>query len=229
MKKDLSDYPPFGEVTLKPLPHQGYSNTNYSFEYNGKTYLFRWFGLTDRNREAEFHIQQSAHCAGIAPKPYVLGKDFMISAFVEGEHQCTLGAEELKRLAGVLRMIHALPLEGVPVIDSPKRIKQHTQAVKQALECIANYPKEVVLCHNDLNPRNLIWQEDTLMVIDWEFAGMNDRYFDLAAVCVEFRLNEEMQRVLLEVYFEGKDFSLEKLKAYKVIYKQLCDEWFNNL
>ena len=65
-------------------------------------------------------------------------------------------------------------------------------------------------------------------MIDFEYAGVNDRYFDLASVCVEFGLDEGIQKVFLDAYFEGA-YSLEKLEAYKMIYMQLCKEWFENV
>jgi thiamine kinase-like enzyme len=57
---------------------------------------------------------------------------------------------------------------------------------------------------------------------------VNDRYFDLACVCVEFGLDEQMQEVWLEAYFMYDDFNFEKLEAYKMMYKALCEEWFEN-
>jgi thiamine kinase-like enzyme len=94
-----------------------------------------------------------------------------------------------------------------------------------SVEC---YPQENVLCHNDLNSQNIFFSKD-IKFIDWEYAGVNDRYFDLACVCVEFGLNGEMVEVFLEAYFMDEDFSLEKLEAYKMIYMALCEEWFQNM
>jgi thiamine kinase-like enzyme len=91
------------------------------------------------------------------------------------------------------------------------------------IEC---YPKEYVLCHNDLNPKNIFFSED-VKFIDWEYAVVNDRYFDVACVCVEFRLEGRMQEVFLKSYFEG-EYSLEKLEAYRVIYKTLCEKWLKD-
>jgi hypothetical protein len=45
---------------------------------------------------------------------------------------------------------------------------------------------------------------------------------------VEFELDKQMQEVFLGAYFMDEDFSLEKLEAYKVIYRALCEEWFQN-
>jgi len=85
------------------------------------------------------------------------------------------------------------------------------------------------LCHNDLNPRNLFFSE-TIQLIDWEDAGINDRYFDLASASVEFNLDKESESYFLKHYFtEENEINHEKLKAYKIIYKALCPQWLDNL
>ena len=44
---------------------------------------------------------------------------------------------------------------------------------------------------------------EKLYLIDWEYAGMNDPTFDLAAIINENNLNEEAQTVFLEHYYGG--------------------------
>ena len=39
------------------------------------------------------------------------------------------------------------------------------------------------LCHNDLTPDNLMTRGDSLVAIDWEYAAMGSRYFDIAIAC----------------------------------------------
>ena len=39
------------------------------------------------------------------------------------------------------------------------------------------------LCHNDLTPGNLMSYGDHLIAIDWEYAAMGSRYFDVAIAC----------------------------------------------
>ena len=39
------------------------------------------------------------------------------------------------------------------------------------------------LCHNDLTPGNLMSHGDHLIAIDWEYAAMGSRYFDVAIAC----------------------------------------------
>jgi len=48
----------------------------------------------------------------------------------------------------------------------------------------------------------------------------------LASVCVEFNLSPEDEAYFLTDYFSTKCWSQEKLEAYKVIYKALCAQLF---
>ena len=54
-------------------------------------------------------------------------------------------------------------------------LRQHLEALRKAH---ANAP--VVPCHCDYQPTNLVISGDRLYVLDWEFAGMNDPFYDIA-------------------------------------------------
>jgi thiamine kinase-like enzyme len=151
----------------------------------------------------------------ITAEPLVFDKDekLMIVEFLEGEHKTILSSDELKLLAQTLQTLHNITIDAKPI---------ELQTDTSTVEC---YPKEYVLCHNDLNPQNIFFSND-VKFIDWEYAGVNDRYFDLACVCVEFGMDGEIVEVFLRNYLEGEDFSFEKLEAYKTIYIALCKQWF---
>jgi aminoglycoside phosphotransferase (APT) family kinase protein len=63
-------------------------------------------------------------------------------------------------------------------------------------------PREraLVLCHNDVNPSNLVYDGENLLLLDWETAGVNDPFYDLAAISVFARMDEATCRTMLAVY-----------------------------
>ena len=61
---------------------------------------------------------------------------------------------------------------------------------------------EPVPCHNDLLAGNLIEAGDQLLLVDWEYAGLGHRYFDLGNLAVNNGFDEVAERLLLEAYFE---------------------------
>ena len=58
----------------------------------------------------------------------------------------------------------------------------------------------LVPCHNDLLALNFIDDGFVLWIVDWEYAGMGDAYFDLANFAVNNELDGEGERVLLDAY-----------------------------
>ena len=206
------------------LENQGYCNENYLVVADGIKYIVRKLLRDDIDRTLEYSIQTSAYMVCIAAEPLVLDEknNLMISEFLEGIHKSKLDKEDLNSLAYVLSKLHSIVCQETPIT---LEIKNQSKEVVKALCTIEHYPKEYALCHNDLNPKNILFS-NTIYFIDWEYAGVNDIYFDLACICVEFKLNDKMQDLFLNFYFAGNSFVLEKLEAYKTIYIALCKQWF---
>lgn len=208
------------------LEYQGYCNENYLVRVAKERYIVRKLLRDDIDRDLEYQIQGLAFTKGITAEPLVYDKNhsFMLSEFLEGEHKTFMGKDEVKLLAKTLQKLHNIAIDSQPI---KILINNKTNEVLKAFEAIRNYPKEYVLCHNDLNPQNLLWYKKTLKLIDWEYAGVNDRYFDLGAVCVEFDLSREEELFFLGCYFgTEKAYNIKKIDAYKIVYQTLCSQWF---
>ena len=54
--------------------------------------------------------------------------------------------------------------------------------------------------HNDVNPTNLVYDGEKLLLLDWETAGPNDPFYDLAAIAVFLRMDEGTCLRLLAAY-----------------------------
>jgi len=208
------------------LENQGYCNTNYLLVADGVKYIVRKLLRTDINRVLEWKILNLAYKDGITAEPmlYDATQELMVFSFLEGKHYEQLTKKDIKNLVMTLKKLHAICLVSEPI---SLEIQNKTDEVVKALKTIDSYSKEYVLCHNDLNPQNIFFS-DKVKFIDWEYAGVNDRYFDLACVCVEFNLNGTMQKFFLDEYFRG-DYKKDKLEAYKLLYVTLCAEWFASL
>jgi aminoglycoside phosphotransferase (APT) family kinase protein len=57
-------------------------------------------------------------------------------------------------------------------------------------EPLPAHERAPVLSHNDVNPSNLIYDGQQIMLLDWDMAGLNDDYYDLAAIAMFLRMNE---------------------------------------
>jgi thiamine kinase-like enzyme len=79
-------------------------------------------------------------------------------------------------------------------------------------------PDAVCPCHNDLLEANFILAADGLQLVDWEYAGMNDRSFDLGNFAVNNQLDPDGDVALVEAYFgEATARRVARLRLMKVI------------
>jgi len=221
LHQQLSNIPLFATqeiLELSPLAQQGHCNHNYLLCTPTKQYVLRLFGIEHRDRALEYQIQSLAHTQGIAPEPLHLDtqRGFMISTYLKGEHKEMLDHIELRSLAKALRLLHAITL------DAPKVMLEIDTAM------LTHFEDDPVLCHNDLNPYNLLWHHNSPTLIDWEYAGKNDRYFDLASVVVEFALDISEYAFFMEMYFQTKTWNRGKLDAYMQVYREVCVGWWDD-
>jgi thiamine kinase-like enzyme/choline kinase/predicted transcriptional regulator len=80
----------------------------------------------------------------------------------------------------------------------------------------------LVPCHNDTLPDNFIKSGDNrLYLIDWEYAGLNDPVWDLAAYSLESSLTRREEDLFLSYYFSGE--ITEKIRMRMLMHKIFQD------
>ena len=84
------------------------------------------------------------------------------------------------------------------------------------------------MCHNDLVAENMI---DTpgrgLLLIDWEYAGMGDPFFDLAVVVRHHDLAQDLAKEFFEAYLQRapSEAETERFGLQCDLYAALLDLW----
>jgi len=226
---DLTRYPLFANgYTLTLLANQGYCNNNYIAKIKDQLYLVRHLKMQGIDRVFEFKVQHKAYLEGIAPKPLILDleQNIMVTSYSQGEHLFFVTKKELRKLALTIRKLHKIKIRKKPH-NHKKDFKLKHKKANAILLKLKKYNKELVLNHHDLNPRNILFA-NKVTVVDWEFAGLNDRYFDLATICVEFKLNKQMQQYFLRQYFGSMQKPCyQKLELYKELYQELYRVWMS--
>ncbi len=109
-----------------------------------------------------------------------------------------------------------------------EEVKKDFLAIKQRLE--NKLGLEILSCHNDLVAENFVKDKDGRMyLIDWEYSGMNDPAWDLAAFLLESSFSKEKAEVLLEFYYGGKpsQTNLEKILCFMICQDFLWALWTN--
>ena len=81
----------------------------------------------------------------------------------------------------------------------------------------------MVPCHCDYQPTNLVINDDKLYVLDWEFAGMNDPFYDIACYG---NAGFDKALALLEAYVGHKPTE-EELKRLYFHRAFQCLQWYN--
>ena len=218
------------ELTLTALSG-GITNRNFLVEIPGVAdrYVIRLAGndthLLGISREVEHAATVAAAGVGVGPEvtAFIRPEGYLVTRFIEGSpvsDEAVHRPETLERVADSLRRIHDGP--PIPGLFVPLRIVEAYRAlaaargvrIPQAYELAAAIGRRIELaclsaplaprpCHNDLLNANFIDDGVRIRIIDWEYAGMGDPFFDLGNFSINHELTEDQDRTLLEAY-DGK-------------------------
>ena len=80
------------------------------------------------------------------------------------------------------------------------------------------------LCHNDLNPSNILLTDKNLYIVDYEFAARGDIFFDLATIA--WLLEDSSRKLLIKKYFGYySEAYYDKLTKYINVVKMYNGCW----
>ena len=89
------------------------------------------------------------------------------------------------------------------------------EAVQQVLAEQPPQPgRQIVLSHNDVNPTNLVFDGERLLMLDWDTAGPNEPFYDLAAISVFLRMDDTTCLRFLSAYDGDEASALPPRFAY---------------
>ena len=89
------------------------------------------------------------------------------------------------------------------------------------------YPMNLVPCHNDLKLNNFLKNCFEVFLLDWEYSGMCDLYFDLVNFVMTNTLNVDEEALFLNKYIKESQivFNDEKYLLYKICTDYLWIHW----
>jgi thiamine kinase-like enzyme len=213
------------DITIAPLDG-GITNHNYRVDRGDERLVLRIGGEGTQklgvDRAAEYACSLAAMEAGVGADvlAYLPEANALVTRFVAGR---VLTPEDMTdesvvtRVADALRRFHAVPW--VPGRFSPfvtvrtyhARALAHGVAfpveMDTALQTLSRIEVSLTSddppcpCHNDLLPANLLDDGNRVRIIDWEYAGMGDRFFDLGNLAANTSMDETAERALLAAYF----------------------------
>jgi thiamine kinase len=209
---------------IEPIKH-GLTNRSWLVTTDGDRFVVRISDTSAQelqiDRSSEAVVLQLVSRAGIGPD--VLRCDPEQGVLVTRYLGATWTArdahsnENIDRLAGLLQRLHALDVPaGVRTVDLAATVHGYLRTLDErgissgltlpalrdcADETAAQLRKgsTTCLCHNDVHHLNVV-DGDSLRLIDWEYAGVGEPMFDLAAVCVYHRYGRSQRERLLSAY-----------------------------
>jgi thiamine kinase-like enzyme len=227
-------------LVITPL-EGGITNRNFRLDAGGESFVLRVAGQgteqlgIDRRHEslcAQVAAACGAGCAVVASLPE---HGAMVSRYAMGSPLAAGDTENTAVLARAVRTLllfhgaQAVPGRFCPhaTIDRYLEIaRQHNVPVssdvgelRDRLADLQSTPEEKLCpCHNDLLPANLIDDGQRVRIIDWEYAAMGDRFFDLGNLAENGQMSPAAESNLLALYFGAtRAHDLGRLRTMRAV------------
>ncbi len=147
--------------------------------------------------------------------------------------------DKIKKVANLMNKLHSLeikvkhhfnPLEMIDkYMKYTKNIEIKLDDYKSLFDKLKKHEFEPTLCHNDWVSGNICFKDDNTYLIDYEYSGLNDRYFDIMSFITENDLSDDQIKEFLSYIFP-KGISEEEqdiLMMYRDINNILWYLWAN--
>ncbi|MBN2386985.1 MAG: phosphotransferase family protein [Anaerolineales bacterium] len=237
----------------------GLTNANYCVTVGGERFVLRVSGENTAHlgidRRQERDALQTAATAGLAPQlvAFLLPEGHLVTRWVEGRHWETAEYRtpyNVRLLTATVKRLHALPptgavfspfrrvdayhetarRHGVPLPDGFDRCLETMKMVEADQQ--ADHSDWRRFCHNDLVAVNYLYDDrnGSIIVLDWEFSGLGDIYYDLATVVYTHDsvgpVPPELEQVMLDCYFgEASDHHRRRLQGMKYMLMLFTGMW----
>jgi len=221
----------------------GITNSNYRIDTGEESFVLRIAGadteLLGITREHEYAANLAAGKLGIAPEViYMIRPEgYLVTRFISARPfppEEITQSDNILRVMELVRTIHSMPK--IPgtfsvfrtveeyaktarryKVEFPEKFDWLMERTREAEAALKSDAETLRPCHNDLLNANFLIG-DRIYILDWEYAGMGDIFFDLANFSDHHELSDAQDRWLLECYF-GKvtDKQIAHLKIMKVL------------
>lgn len=233
----------------------GLTNVSFSFDCNGKKYVYRHLGGTAGNlidRQSELFAQMSAKEIEIDKSViYMDLSGWKISYFVENAKNCDFekSDEQLKTAMEYLHKLHAVnPNDTVKIFDNISEgkklmtiasatkgnLKREFKSLIEKVEILYPLVKtdakrlgyNLVLCHNDTYEPNYLYDDKgAIYLIDWEYAGLNYVANDIGCILCRYDWSDKQIERYLKA-FVGRELTKDEYRYYMAFLLISAFYWF---
>ena len=232
-------------------PAGGMTNKNYRICVKGSRYILRVAGtgteqMINRNTEMFNSAIASEKGYNVEVPYFNLETAVKISKFIENAetltHRSIKKEENLKQVTDILRDLHEstdfhmdnefnvfrelekyediLRKDRGDFFEDYDEVRAKVMALEEELKVCK---RVFVPSHNDLVSENLVKDtEGRIYLIDWEYSGVNDDMWDLAALSLENEFSEDDIELMFRLYFKGKE--ADKDSRRRLLIHQICQD-----
>lgn len=220
------------EYTKKTEVLGGHKNETYKIENSQGNYFMKIKRFDGFNHKVKY-----SEVSKLEYVPTLLEetKEKLVWEFLEKE-DLVLNDVNLRKMAKILYALHNSNVE-LPSSNHKARLEQYFEEIKnkndipsevhsfynKAESIIANFDDTTPL-HNDPWMNNFVLSNEKVYLIDWEYASLGDKHFDLAFTIDGSYLSIEQEKVFLEAYGE---YDEDKLKDAKILVNYLTLVWMH--
>lgn len=237
------------EVIDKVEPIGGMTNKNFKVRMNNEDYILRIPGSGTEEMISRYSEKNNTLVAselnldtdmiyfneesGVKLAKYIKNSETITPKSAKRENN-------MIEITNILRKLHTSNAIFVNKFDVFEKIEEYEVLLKEVNGSNFedyDYVKNKVLnlkgilndigiknvpCHNDTVPENFVKDRERIYLIDWEYSGMNDPMWDLAAHCLECEFNEDEEELFLNLYFNK---SVEEKYRTKILIYKICQDF----
>jgi thiamine kinase-like enzyme len=237
--------PSWVETELEILPiAEGRTNRNFRVTAGDEAFFLRLSEksteLLGIDRTAELESVRAAADAGVGPEVFVYLPELgcLVTRWIDADplSEGDLEREEVLRpVVQAIKAIHAGPslswaFDPFRVVDDYRRVSEERGVVvpdafdgahekaSRIEAAFASDPMPSLPCHNDLLEANFLFRDGHVWIVDHEYAGMGDPFFDLGNLSINNALSDDSQERLLALYFgDPTDAHRARLKLMRIM------------
>lgn len=237
------------EVIDKVEPIGGMTNKNFKVSMNNEDYILRIPGSGTEEMISRYSEKNNTLVAselnldtdmiyfneesGVKLAKYIKNSETITPKSAKRENN-------MIEITNILRKLHTSNATFINKFDVFEKIEEYEVLLKEVNGSNFedyDYVKNKVLnlkdtlndigiknvpCHNDTVPENFVKDRERIYLIDWEYSGMNDPMWDLAAHCLECEFNEDEEELFLNLYFNK---SVEEKYRTKILIYKICQDF----
>ncbi len=212
----------------------GHKNDAYKLQKGDQDFFLKEKKYDGFNHQIKYETLKEFD---FVPKLIKDKKDQITWEWVEGKHP-ELNNNDLIEIAGILKKVHNSKVN-LPKSNIKKRVvayfgelKELQKGPKEVYDYyeraykLAKKIKNTTPTHNDPWINNFIKDNKKIYLVDWEYATMGDKHFDLAFFIDGSWLTSKQEAIFLKSY---ADYNPKILKEMKFFVNYLTLVWMHRL